>query len=124
MLENRNELTDCELEEIALKVPVYMYYVAEGMENIGLAYDSSKMNKLEMFNKMYDMADGTIQDKKSRAELNSMPEHYIEIVFSRAYKRIKAKLNVCEHLCLSIRKIIGKRTQDLFTADQEVDREL
>lgn len=121
LLDNRDKLSDFELEEIALKVPVFMYFTAEGMENIGLAYDSSKMTKQEAYNRIFDNAEGTINDKKAVAELKSMPENYMEIVFSRAYKRVKAKLDVCEHLCLSIRKVIGKRTQDLFMAGQDTE---
>lgn len=120
-LDNRDELTDYELEEMALRVPVYMYFTSEGLENIGLAYDSSKMTKLEAFNRFYEDLEGTINDKKAAAELKSLPEHYMEIVFSRAYKRVKTKLEMCGHLCLSIRKVIGKRTQDLFMASQEIE---
>lgn len=115
------QLSDEEVENIALKIPVYMYFATEGVENIGLALDSSKMTKQQRYNEMFDLAQGTIQDKKTQAELQAMPEYYMEIVFSRAYKRLKSKLDVCEHLCLSIRKIIGKRTQDLFIASQEIE---
>lgn len=123
-LENRDQLTDTELEKMALKVPIYMYFAVEGLEDLGLRSDSSKMTKAETFNKLFNQADGTIQDKRAIAELQSMPHYYIEIVFSRAYKRLKSKIDVCEHLCLSIRKVIGKRTQDMFVSSQEQDSEL
>ena len=121
LLSNSDKISDDELELMTLKVPVYMYFAQQGVENIGIMYDASKLNKQQTFNELFDRAEGTISDKKAIAELSSMPQHYVEIVFSRAYKRLKSKIDVCEHLCLSLRKVIGKRTQDLFIASQEVE---
>lgn len=113
LIDSRDDLTDFELEKIALKVPVYMYFSVSGVENLGIQYDNAKARRQSEYNTYYMDEEGTIKDKQAAAELKVIPEQVMEIAFQRAYKKLKAKIDTCEQLCLSIRKIIGKRTQDL-----------
>lgn len=113
IIQERDSLTDFELEKVTIKVPVFMYFAATGLENLGIEYDASKLNKSQAFSKSFAFADGTIHDKNAEAEQETMTEQFLEIAFLRAYKQLKQKLDVCENLCLSLRKIVGKRTQDI-----------
>lgn len=123
-IETRDQVTDVDLEKMAIRIPVYMYFTASGLERLGIEYDSAKATKLETFNRWFEDIDGTIQDKKAGAELETLTEQFLEIAFQRAYKQLKAKLEVCDNLCLSIRKIIGKRTQDIsiHRYDRDIER--
>jgi len=121
LIDNKEQLTNLEMEDIAIRVPIYMYYAVEGVEDLGIAYDNSKLTYKQKYSEMYQIAKGTIKDKESYSEEETVSEQMLEIAFKRAYKKLKAKLDICEALMLSVRKIIGKRTQEMFIASQEKD---
>lgn len=119
LIKDRDKLTDYELERIALKVPIFMYFSVNGVESLGIQYDVAKAKKQEEFNSQYIKKSGTIKDKEAAAGNDTLSEAVMEMAFSRAYKKLKSKVEACEQLCLSIRKIIGKRTQDLTISKYE-----
>lgn len=121
IIDNREELDDLTLEKVAIRVPVYMYFSSNGLEALGIQYDHAKAKRLSEYNTYFMDAGGTIKDKEAEAGLKVIPETMMEEALKRAYKLLKTKLEACEHLNMSIRKVIGKRTQEQFTAKFEQD---
>ena len=115
-IDERDKLSDFELENMSIRVPVYMYFAATGLEQLGIEYDSAKTSRTQAYSRWFTLADGTIQDKQAEADRETLTEQFLEIAFQRAYKQLKQKLEVCENLCQSLRKVIGKRTQDIAIA--------
>jgi hypothetical protein len=111
-LDLKNELTDEELEQITLKLPVFMYFSAGGIEILGVECDSAKAVKLSVFNQKYLAYEGTIQDKTKQAELLTLNEHIIETAFARAYKQLKVQLEMAEHVFSGVRKVLQKRIDE------------
>lgn len=111
-IDNNYDLTDKEIENITIKVPIYLYFASEGVEVLGIQGDNAKLVKLEQYNDFYIRAEGTINDKTSQAELATIPEHLLEVAYIRAYRTVKAKLDAAENICHSIRKVLSKRMQN------------
>ena len=108
-LDLKNDLSDEELEAITLKLPVFMYFSAGGIETLGVECDTAKAVKASIFNKKYLDYEGTIQDKTKNAELLTLNEAIIEVAFQRAYKRLKVQLDMAEHVFSGVRKVLSKR---------------
>lgn len=111
-LDKKNNLTDEELDLITLKLPVYMYFAAGGLEVLGIECDAAKAIKASIFNQKYLAADGTIQDKTKSAENATLDEAIIEVAFSRAYRQLKVQIEMSEHVFSGIRKVLSKRMQE------------
>lgn len=112
-LKNSYHLTNAEIEEMTLRIPVYLYLIATGLENLGVDGDMAKLQRQEIHNQAYLDIEGTIQDKTKYAELKSNKEQVLEIVYQRAYKKLKFKLDAAYAVHASIRKILTKRITEL-----------
>ena len=113
MLGKKDELTNTEVEMMTLKIPVYMYFGVNGMENLGIQFDNAKAIKANRFNDEYINSSGTINDKTAYAENETIPEALMIICYERAYKKLKSKMGVAEQLCNSTRKVLQKRIAEL-----------
>lgn len=109
----KDDLTDMDIEYMSIKVPLFMYFAANGMETIGIQCDNAKAIKMEKFNEIYMVQEGTIQDKTSVSENLTLNEHIVEVIYSRAYKKLKSRLDTAEQLCNSIRKVLQKRISEV-----------
>lgn len=112
LLERPDDLTDNEVENIVMRLPVFMYYAVNGLEDLGIESDIAKAVKLEVFNENYIRVDGTIKDKTHQAELNTMDEQMIEVAYSRAYRKLKSKIDQAENIFSGVKKVLTKRMQD------------
>lgn len=107
------ELPNSEIERMTLRIPLFMYFAMSGLESLGVEGDTAKAVKMEAFNEVYIATKGTIQDKTKQAELNTFPEHLIELAFQRAYKELKNKLEVAGQLGQAAKKILTKRIAEI-----------
>lgn len=114
LLKQDRPLENEELETIVMQIPVYMYYAIEGLEKLGVEGDNAKAVRKEVFNSIYIDTPGTIEDKTKNAELATMPEYYVEQAFQRAYRKLKEKIEKAEHVYSGAKKILDKRTNELF----------
>lgn len=117
-------LSNDQVEDITLRVPLYLYIIASGLETLGVDGDVAKFKKQEVHNEAYMAIEGTIQDKTKYAELRSTKEQVIEMVFSRAYKKLKLKLDATYAIHSSAKKILSKRMIELeiHKFDKGVDK--
>lgn len=113
LLSDSETLSDAEIEHIVMRLPVFMYFGVNGLENLGIESDMAKAVKMEVFNEKYIQAEGTIQDKTHQAELDTLNEQMVEVAFSRAYRQLKAKIEKAEHVFSGAKKVLTKRMQDL-----------
>lgn len=120
LLDEREDLTDADIEKIVLKVPIFLYYAGSGLETLGIESDQAKAVKLDVFNDAYLKAAGTIQDKTKRAELETMSEYVVEIAFQRAYKKLKTKVEMAVHVFSGAKKVLSKRMQDIDISKNEM----
>lgn len=118
-LAQKDKLSDEEVENLVMKIPVFMYFSANGVETLGIESDMAKAVKLEVYNEKYMRAEGTINDKKAEAENMTLHEQMIEVAFSRAYKKLKLKLDMAEAVFSGAKKVLSKRMQDIDLANRD-----
>lgn len=104
--------TDLELDDFVMNLPVLLYFTGEGMESLGIKEDTSKAVKMEKYNEIYNQVKGTIADKTAKAENETQLEIITNMAYSRAYKKIKLRLEIGNELLQSIKKVITRRTSE------------
>jgi hypothetical protein len=113
LLSNKDNLNDSEVENLVMRIPVFMYYASGGLESLGVESDMAKAVKSEVFNEKYMLAEGTIKDKEAQATNQTFNEQMIEVAFARAYKKLKVQLEMAEHVFSGAKKVLSKRMQDI-----------
>lgn len=104
-----NPPTDKELDDFALNIPVLLYFTGEAQEALGVKEDVAKAVKQELYNEIYERADGTIADKTSAAELATQNEYITHIAYQRAYKKVKLRMEAAGETLQSVKKIMSRR---------------
>lgn len=113
LLDDKDTLTDSEIENLVMRIPVYMYYAAGGLESLGIESDMAKAVKLEVYNEKYMKLTGTIKDNEAEAFNLSFNEHLIEIAFARAYKKLKIQLEMADSVFSGAKKVLTKRMMEI-----------
>ena len=101
--------TDLELDQMTLKLPVNLYFVGEAQEALGIREDVAKAVKMDVYNKVRNEVSGTVADKDSKAELASQQEYIVHCVYSRAYKKVKNRMEAGYEMLNSVKKVINRR---------------
>ena len=107
--EDDNELSNTELDSIVLKIPVLVYFAGAGQEYVGLQEDVAKFARQLEFSKHFNAAAGTVADKTNYAETKANEEEVVRVVYSRAYKIIRGKMEMALELLQSAKKVISRR---------------
>lgn len=98
-----------ELDDFVLNLPVLLYFCGEAQENLGIKTDVAKSIKQEKYNEIYRQVKGTIADKTAASELEAQSETITHIIYDRAYKIVKEKMNAAYELLSSCKKVISRR---------------
>lgn len=106
-----NILNDQELEDLMLRIPLYLYDMCSNQELVGLQSSIADQVHKEAYSEAFRIARGTIADKNSVADLNTRSEQLEKIIFERAYKGIKLKIEMAVEMLASIKKVQSARMQ-------------
>ena len=104
--------TTSELEDFCMNLSAQIYFAGGMCENLGIKDDISKAVWKETYNNARDDYRGTIADKNAQAELQSQQEQLTNICFSRAYKKMKSKIDSAQELLSSCKKVLTHRMQE------------
>ena len=105
--------TDIELDDFAMNLSTMIYFASVGAEQLGIRDDLSRASYKEAYNTARKMlGKGTVADKNTEAELQAMAEHVVNIIYSKAYKIMKAKVESAQELLSSVKKVISRRMSD------------
>lgn len=104
--------TTGELEDFCLNLSTFIYFAGGMCENLGVRDDISKAVWKETYNNARDDQKGTVADKNAQAELQSQQEQLTNVCFSRAYKKMKAKVDAAQELLSSCKKVLSHRMQE------------
>lgn len=107
--DNEHPPTAVELDDIVMNLPVLLYFCGEAQENLGIKTDVAKAVKQEKYNEIYNEVKGTIADKTAKSELAAQSETITHIIYDRAYKIVKEKMNAAYELLSSCKKVISRR---------------
>lgn len=109
---SKDKVTNEELEDLLTQLPTALYFVNEGQEYVGLREDISKMTRMEKYNEARKKATGTIADKNTAAELEVMNEDLNRIIYQRAYKMIRSKVEMGQEMINGLKRIFDARMSD------------
>ena len=120
--DNEHPPTAVELDDIVMNLPVLLYFCGEAQENLGIKTDVAKAIKQEKYNEIYNEVKGTIADKTAKSELAAQSETITHIIYDRAYKIVKNKLEASYELLSSIKKVITRRISEQSLANVDDGR--
>lgn len=103
------DISDTELDSIVLRLPTMLYFISEEQEVLGIREDMSKAMYKEAYNKCHAETSGTISDKTAAGELASQKEAVLNAAISRAYKKMKLKLEAAYEMLSSAKKVLSRR---------------
>lgn len=106
-----NVLNDQELEDLMLRIPLFLYDICSSQELVGLQSSIADQIHKEAYSEAFRVARGTIADKNSVADLHTRSEQLEKIIFDRAYKGIKLKIEMAVEMLASIKKVQSARMQ-------------
>lgn len=112
--DGENPLSTTELDDIVMNLSTYIYFASGSCEQLGIRDDISKAIYKEMYHsKRSEISHGTVADKDSIAELESLQEQITNIAYNRAYKTMKAKVESAQELLSSAKKVLSHRLQEM-----------
>lgn len=104
-------LTDQEIDDILLQLPIVLYDITDDQELVGLQSDFANQIYKESYNEAYKVARGTIGDKTTIAELEAMVSKLDSEIYDRAYKTIKQKISLAIETLNAVKKVRDSRVQ-------------
>ena len=104
-------LTDQEIEDILLQLPLLLYDMTDDQEVVGMQSDLAGLIYKEAYNEALKIARGTVQEKTSASELATMAEKFDTVIYDRAYKIIKQKLSMATEILNAVKRIQSTRVQ-------------
>lgn len=112
--DGENPPSDAELDDFVLNLSTYIYWASGACEQLGIRDDISKAIYKEMYHTARDgITGGTVADKDSKAELESIQEQITNIVYNRAYKIVKSKVENAQELLSSCKKVLSHRLSEM-----------
>lgn len=114
MLMCSQNMTDNELGFEILNLANILYFVGAGQEDLGIKEDTCKAIRQEVYSKAREQATGkTVADKTAQAELISQAETMTLAIYSRAYKKVKLRMDAGYEMLNSLKKVMNKRITEM-----------
>lgn len=104
-------LTDQEIEDIMLQLPLLLYDLTDNQEVVGMQSDLSVMIYKSAYNQALQISRGTVAEKTAASELATMTEKMDTIIFDKSYKIIKQKISMAIEVLNAVKKIHSTRLQ-------------
>lgn len=113
-LRENNSLTDDTLEKHILELANILYFTGSAQEDLGIKEDICKAIRQEVYSKAREQATGkTVADKTAQAELISQTETKTLAIYSRAYKKVKLRMDAGYEMLNSLKKVMNKRITEM-----------
>jgi predicted house-cleaning noncanonical NTP pyrophosphatase (MazG superfamily) len=107
------EITDVQLDEFTLNLPSILYSMSGAQESLGIKEDVSTAIRNDVYNRVREKAQGTVADKDTAAELQCITETIISIAYSRAYKKVKLRVEAAYEMLNSVKKVVSRRIAEV-----------
>ena len=121
MMEVLRDLMDCgrvlcddELQNSILQLANILYFTGSAQEDLGIKEDTCKAIRQEVYAKAREQATGkTVADKTAQAELIAQSETMTLAIYSRAYKKVKLRMDAGYEMLNSLKKVMNKRITEM-----------
>lgn len=114
-------ITNDELDSFIMRLSTTLYFTGEAQETLGIREDVAKAVERDVYNKAHKEASGTVSDKDATAQIASQQEFVTLSAISRAYKKIKSRMECGMELLSSFKKVISRRMAELDLNDKGKD---
>lgn len=105
-------ITDSTLEYHILDLASVLYFTGSAQEDLGIKEDTCKAIRQEVYNKTREAAKGTVADKDMQATLATQNESIVLAIYSRAYKKVKLRMEAGYEMLNSLKKVMNKRVAE------------
>lgn len=107
------EIDDYMLEEYILELANTLYFTGSAQEDLGIKEDTCKAIRAEIYNKTYEDSKGTVAQKNALSELATQQETIVLNIYSRAYKKVKLRMEAGYEMLNSLKKVMNKRISEM-----------
>lgn len=108
-----NEMTDQMLETYIMTLANILYFTGSAQEDLGIKEDTCKAIRAEIYNKTYEDSKGTVAQKNALSELATQQETIVLNIYSRAYKKVKLRMEAGYEMLNSLKKVMNKRITEM-----------
>lgn len=108
-----NEMTDQMLETYIMTLANILYFTGSAQEDLGIKEDTCKAIRAEIYNKTYEDSKGTVAQKNALSELATQQETIVLNIYSRAYKKVKLRMEAGYEMLNSLKKVMNKRISEM-----------
>lgn len=112
-LQNNGQITDDELQFHILDLANTLYFTGSAQEDLGIKEDTCKAIRQEVYSFYRNEATGTVADKTALAELACQKETMTLAIYSRAYKKVKLRMDAGYEMLNSLKKVMNKRITEM-----------
>lgn len=113
-LQDNKGITDTALEFHILDLANTLYFTGSAQEDLGIKEDTCKAIRQEVYSKAREQATGkTVADKTAQAELVAQAETMTLAIYSRAYKKVKLRMDAGYEMLNSLKKVMNKRITEM-----------
>lgn len=105
-------VSDCQLDDFILNLSSILYLVSDAQENLGIKEDVSRAIQKDVYNRVRAKAQGTVADKDAAAALQCQEESITTIVYARAYKKVKLRVEAATEMVNSVKKVMTRRVAE------------
>lgn len=113
-LQDNGGITDAELEFHIMDLANTLYFTGSAQEDLGIKEDICKSIRQELYTKAREEAKGkTVADRTAQAELVVQTETMTLAIYSRAYKKVKLRMEAGYEMLNSLKKVMNKRITEV-----------
>lgn len=120
LLNSKSALPTSVIEEYILNLSSILYFVTSAQESLGIKEDVCKAIRKEAYNSARELASGTIADKDAAATLATQQEQLISDAYSRAYKKVKLRVDAGSEMLSSLKKVLTSRITEISLSNSKV----
>ena len=110
---NQGMIVDNVLETCILDLANILYFTGSAQEDLGIKEDTCKAIRAEIYNKTYEDSKGTVAQKNALSELATQQETIVLNIYSRAYKKVKLRMDAGYEMLNSLKKVMNKRISEM-----------
>ena len=107
------EIDNCILESYIMELANTLYFTGSAQEDLGIKEDTCKAIRAEIYNKTYEDSKGTVAQKNALSELATQQETIVLNIYSRAYKKVKLRMDAGYEMLNSLKKVMNKRISEM-----------
>lgn len=114
LIDDGRVLCDDELQNLILQLANILYFTGSAQEDLGIKEDTCKAIRQEVYANAREQATGkTVADKTAQAELIAQAETMTLAIYSRAYKKVKLRMDAGYEMLNSLKKVMNKRIAEM-----------